>query len=85
MVNTDLEQVAHEIAVAQNPMFGRGVGVEDDFLDDDDYAYKKERQAKIQNRKLTAVSYDTAMRTSKIVGKGSNLQPVLKDRPAAQA
>ena len=66
-------------------MFGIAAGVEDDFLDDDDYAYKKERQAKIQNRKLTAVSYDTAMRTSKIAGKGSKLQPVLKERPSAQA
>ena len=71
--------MAREIVVSENRMFAR-LGNEDDFLDDEDYAYRKERQAKIQNRKLAAVSYDTAVRASKIAGTGA-LQPVLKDRP----
>ena len=44
--NQDLNQVAREIVVSENRMFARP-GIEDDFLDDDDYAYKKERNAKI--------------------------------------
>ena len=43
VVNQDLDNVAHEIAI-ENRMFGRP-GVEDDFLDDDDYAFKRERKA----------------------------------------
>ena len=62
----------------ENFMFGGGrrAGGEDDddeFLDDDDYAFKKERKAKIQNRKMKAVSYDTAIRKSKVAGSSSEL------------
>ena len=61
-------------------MFGRSAAYEDDDLvyDDDDYAYRQERKNKMQNRKMMALSYDTATRPSKIAGSGE-LKPILRE------
>ena len=58
----------------QNMMFGCN-----SYYDDDDYAYQKEHKIKMQNRKMTALSYDTAVRTSKVAGN-SQLQPILREQ-----
>ena len=70
----------------QNMMFGGEGADQDTYYDDDDYAFKKQRRAIQENRKLTALSYDSAVRTSK-VGKGSSIQPILqeKGRPAPKS
>ena len=53
----------------------------DSYLDDDDYAYKKQRKAQIESRKLTALSYDTSARVSNFLQ--SSLQPILQERGRA--
>ena len=50
-------------------MFGDGAD-EGSFYDDDDYAFKQQRRAKMQERKLTALSYDTATRPSQVTKDG---------------
>ena len=81
MSNQDLDEailggqsLPHEMAMNQNLMFGRN----DEAFDDDDYAYQKQRRAKMQSRKLTALSYDTAKRPSKVAG--NDITPILKEK-----
>ena len=64
--------------VNQNLIFGGEGAEQDTYYDDDDYAYKEQRRAKRDNRKLTALSYDTAMRKSKVAG--SAIQPILLEK-----
>ncbi len=52
----------------QNLMFGGEGFDQDTFYDDEDYAFREQRRARKENRKLTALSYDTAMRKSKVAG-----------------
>ena len=66
-------------------IFGGPEGDDAAYFDDDDYAYRRQRKAKMHSRKMTAISYDTAKRKSKVVG--NPLQPVLaeKGRPPSQS
>ena len=73
-----MDLLDHELLANQNPMFGRR-GQENSFFDDDDYAYQKELKAKVHNRKMAALSYDTASYKSKVAGN-QMLQPVLKEQ-----
>lgn len=54
-----------------------GAKNEDEFYDDDDYAYNRQRKAKENDRKLKALSYDTGRcKKSKIIT--NPLEPILR-------
>ena len=69
-------EMEHDIAVSQNYMFAEDVSYEDD-----DYAYNKQRRAKMESRKLTALVYDTSKHVRKVAQ--NSLQPILKEKGRA--